>query len=1238
MFDAIRFLTTAPANSDQYVAHHDAALVVLSVGVAVAAAYAAMVATARCAASIRRGTRLGWLSAAALTLGLGTWAMHFIGMLALNLPCGISYDVWGTMVSMLPGVVGSALALSLVVRPAVSQPKLWFSSVLLGGGIGAMHYSGMAAMQIEGFVAYAPDTFVLSVGIAVALAYLGLRVWVQTRCANYRCTAVVALIMGAAVSGMHYTAMGASYFLRQPGPAALRSVMEPGNLAVVVAVVAGLLVLLIVVLAALSRYQTIADQLRESEQRWRFALEGGGDGVWDVQLPSGEGVLSPAGKTLFGFAPDENPHHVSQWQERVHPEDRQRVMDEYLAFLRSAGTYYASEYRVLTHDQKMNWVMSQGMVARRDGRGKVVRLIGTVRNVTERKLAQQRDQRHSLVYGLLAGKAPMAQVLQYIVDGLEAANPAHRCAIYLLEDGKPRAQVAAVLGLVGPDGMPLMLDMPAPEGCGLAAQSGLAMHAGNEPGSDARGVLAPWLRALGVQVCWSQPIVSSAGVVLGALDVYSSSPAAASDPEAQWLADEARLVALVVERSRAESRLQLAASVFTHAREGIMITDAQGSIIEVNDTFSRITGYPRDEVLGRNPRLLQSGRQGPDFYAQLWKQVKQNGQWTGEIWNRRKNGEVFAEMCTISVVQDARGQTQNYLALFSDITPLKAHQQELERLAHYDNLTGLPNRTLLADRLRQAMAHCSRSNKSLAVVYLDLDGFKEVNDQHGHNVGDELLVVVAGRMSAVLREGDTLARMGGDEFVAVLLDLDAAADCETVLERLLQAASQPVDVGELRVQVSASIGVTLYPQDGADADQLMRHADQAMYQAKHRGKNCFHLFDVDQDAALHAHHEIMERVRQGFRRREFVLHYQPKVNLRDARVQGLEALIRWQHPERGLLPPSEFLPAIQHTDVMIELGQHVVESALSQLHQWRAVGLGWPVAVNIAAQHLTMKDFVPWLKATLERYPEVPASLLELEIVETAALDDVRQVAAVIDACHALGVTFAIDDFGTGYSSLSYLKSLPADRIKIDRSFVRDMLDDSSDLAVVRGVISLANVFHREVVAEGLDRPEQGVLLMQMGCDVAQGYGIARPMPGDEVPAWVARYVPDRLWARWARQLWDMDDLPLLLAGHDHARAVTALLHGTASELEATTARAMAQATCRLSQWLEGRAATVYAHMPSYAVLVQRHADLHRLMEGARKDRSVQPESGLALRAALQALTDQIAVFQDQCAAVDTVY
>ncbi len=559
----------------------------------------------------------------------------------------------------------------------------------------------------------------------------------------------------------------------------------------------------------------------------------------------------------------------------------------------------------------------------------------------------------------------------------------------------------------------------------------------------------------------------------------------------------------ISERREAELKLQLAANVFTHAREGIMITAADGSILEINDTFTHITGYNREEILGQNPKFLHSGRQESGFYAEMWKSVLEKGYWCGEIWNRRKNGQVYAEILTISAVLDATGKTLNYVGLFSDITPMKEHQQQLEQIAHFDPITSLPNRVLLADRLKHAMSRSQRHNQLLAVVYLDLDGFKAVNDTHGHDIGDELLVVIAQRMKESLRDSDTLARIGGDEFVAVLADFENVTDCEPILARLLTAAANPVLFSHLVLQVSASIGVTFYPKDGADADQLMRHADQAMYIAKQAGKNRYHIFDVDQDMAIQSQHERLEFLQQALDQRQFVLHYHPKVNLKSGEVIGVEALIRWQHPERGLLPPADFLPILQNHPLAIRIGQWVIDTVLTQIGDWRASGLDMPVSVNIDAQQLQQHDFFHQLAAILGKHPDINPNYLELEILETSLLDDMMAGSTNIQACREIGIRFALDDFGTGYSSLTYLRRLPADTLKIDQSFIRDMLDDPDDLAIVSGVIGLAKVFSRQVIAEGVESIDHGLKLLSLDCELAQGFGIARPMPGADLPAWV---------------------------------------------------------------------------------------------------------------------------------------
>jgi diguanylate cyclase (GGDEF)-like protein/PAS domain S-box-containing protein len=577
-------------------------------------------------------------------------------------------------------------------------------------------------------------------------------------------------------------------------------------------------------------------------------------------------------------------------------------------------------------------------------------------------------------------------------------------------------------------------------------------------------------------------------------------------------ADE--LILAKEEKEKLADELALAAKVFTHAREGIMITDAQGNIIEVNDTFSLTTGYSREESIGTKPRIVNYGRQTREFYDDMLNAIMNEGYWSGEVWSRRKNGEMYAEIKTISAVYDEYGITTHYVALGSDITPMKEHQTQLEYIAHYDLLTNLPNRVLLADRLSQAMLKCNRHKHSLAVVFLDLDGFKAVNDAYGHDVGDELLIVLSLRMAGALRECDTLARIGGDEFVAVLADLATVEDCKLVVERLLLAASESVTVCDVVLSISASIGVTLYPQDNSDTDLLMRHADQAMYRAKELGKNCYHVFDTAIDDAVKVRQESLEAIRHALDNNEFVLYYQPKVNMKTGAVVGVEALIRWQHPKRGLLPPIEFLPVIESNPMMIEMGEWVIDTALAQIIQWQKTELKslLTISVNIAAVQLQQPYFTQRLTALLAANVGVEPRYLELEVLETSALDDVHNISKTMNACNELGVSFALDDFGTGYSSLTYLRRLPASLIKIDQSFVRDMLVDSDDFAIVTGVIALAKSFNRDVIAEGVETIEHGKALLELGCHLAQGYGIARPMPANEILAWISNWKPHVSW------------------------------------------------------------------------------------------------------------------------------
>jgi diguanylate cyclase (GGDEF)-like protein len=439
----------------------------------------------------------------------------------------------------------------------------------------------------------------------------------------------------------------------------------------------------------------------------------------------------------------------------------------------------------------------------------------------------------------------------------------------------------------------------------------------------------------------------------------------------------------------------------------------------------------------------------------------------------------------------------------SDLSLVRVHQERLSRMAYYDALTGLPNRLLLTERLQQEVERARHTGKLLAVAYLDLDGFKPVNDTLGHDAGDMLLAAVANRLRHCFRPGDTVCRVGGDEFVSLLPGLETAADAQRAAGRALAAVARPFEIRGQPVTVSASIGLTLFPQDGSDAGVLLRHADQAMYLAKQTGRNRCHVFDISDNLRVSEARERQARIQTGLNLGEFELFYQPKLDLRCGRVVGAEALVRWNHPERGLLAPDDFLPDLENSDTIVALGDWVMETALCQMAIWHRKGLDITVSVNVAARQLQESRFVAKVRERLGRWPELPAGSLEIEIVETAALEDVDAVSTVIRACRDMGVSFAIDDFGTGYSSLSYLRRLPVDVLKIDKSFVIDMPDQPDSLTIVRAVIGLARAFDRRVVAEGVEGPQHVAMLLDLGCDLGQGFGIAPPLPAAEFTGWL---------------------------------------------------------------------------------------------------------------------------------------
>lgn len=534
--------------------------------------------------------------------------------------------------------------------------------------------------------------------------------------------------------------------------------------------------------------------------------------------------------------------------------------------------------------------------------------------------------------------------------------------------------------------------------------------------------------------------------------------------------------------------------------------------LEVNNAFCRMTGYTQKELIGQHARLLYLNNWDYDWVGQeKYRQIAERGTGSVEVRWRRKDGKVIWVLLS-STPLDGKNLAKGVTFTALDITDRKKAEERIAHLAYHDTLTELPNRALLTDRLQQAMAQTRRDHKQLAVCYLDLDNFKPINEALGHVKGDQLLVKVAHRLKECIRAGDTVARLGGDEFVLLLGNLSDIEECGHALDRLKMALQIPFTIADQAVYLSASLGVTLYPDDDADPDTLLRHVDHAMYAAKQAGGNRYQMFDADDNRRACEYHELLRQVEQGVIAGEFRLHYQPKVNMRHGTLFGAEALIRWQHPQEGLLPPARFMPTVETSELAVMIDRWVLNEALRQMTTWANQGLHLSISVNLSSRCLQQPDFTTQLQTLLADYPAALAHQLVLEILETAALHDIQTISRLMTDCQRLGVRFALDDFGTGYCSLTYLKQLPVQLLKIDQSFVRDLLVDSEAQAIVEGVIGLSRAFRRGVIAEGVETIEHGRLLLDLGCDFAQGYGIARPMPPAQIPDWIAGWQPPSAW------------------------------------------------------------------------------------------------------------------------------
>lgn len=550
-------------------------------------------------------------------------------------------------------------------------------------------------------------------------------------------------------------------------------------------------------------------------------------------------------------------------------------------------------------------------------------------------------------------------------------------------------------------------------------------------------------------------------------------------------------------RKREEEQLRLAAKVFESTAEAILITDTNNNVVAVNDAFTQMSGYSFDEVKGRNPRILSSGQHGVDFFRDMWKSLHEGGFWQGEIIDRNKAGKLYYKHMAINVVKDMQGVITHYVSIASDISERKEYEKNVHFLAYYDVLTGLPNRTLLRDRLGQLIAVSHRDEMRFALLFIDLDRFKYINDSMGHSVGDKLLQSVAQRLQTCVREGDTVSRIGGDEFIVLLREVDEQG-VVLVAEKLLRILATPFNLGGQEISTYASIGIALYPTHASDIDALMKNADAAMYNAKENGRNNYKFFTPEMNFRAHQVFSMEKDLRVALDQDQFMLVYQPKVDLASGKICGAEALIRWKHPENGFVSPAEFIPVAEETGQIVAIGEWVLRTACWRFASWQKQGMPvFPIAVNMSIRQLRQPNLTGVIKAVLKETGLSP-DCLELEITEGIMMGDNKAAMEFLTRMHKLGVQMSIDDFGTGFSSLNYLKNLPVSKLKIDQSFVRDIGSDESDAAIVRSIISLGHRLDMKVIAEGVETLEQIDFLRIRGCDEVQGYFFSRPLAADD--------------------------------------------------------------------------------------------------------------------------------------------
>ncbi|WP_185961377.1 PAS domain S-box protein [Telmatospirillum sp. J64-1] len=829
----------------------------------------------------------------------------------------------------------------------------------------------------------------------------------------------------------------------------------------------------------ISERKRAAEALQEREQRLQGIMDSVAEGIITADERGVIQSLNPAAEALFGWKASEL---VGQNLSVLMPSRQAQAHDGYIAHYLKTG-----EAKVLGHSREMEGRRRDGSVFALDlnvtelRQGEARLFIGIVRDVTERKrteeaLRRARDELEARV------EERTAELRRLSHQTTQILNSAGEGIVGIDRDGNvtfANPRVAELSGfspgeLVGRSLSDLLIRTVGQEDdldvlpLGMAISLGLVEQNTEMEFRRKDGTSFP------IEIA-SAPM-EDGGVLLGSV----------------------MMVRDITERKQAEEKSRLAATVFETTAEAIMVLDSDFRVTMVNPAYTVITGYQAAEVTGARPFFLVTGEEGEDFYVEMWRAVREEGRWEGEQWNRRKDGARYAERLAISVIRDEHGQPSQHVVVFSDITQRKLDEERIRYQANYDGLTGLPNRTLFLDRLGQAVASARRSHQRVGLMFIDLDGFKLVNDTLGHDIGDELLKEAARRLQDCVRSGDTVARLGGDEFTVIMPDLGGVQNASLVAGRIIAALEKPMILNGHEAFVSASIGLTTFPEDAQDPHALLKNADAAMYRAKEQGKANYQFFTADMNAQVKERLVIKNGLSKALERDEFVLFYQPKVELGSNRIVGVEALLRWRNADLGLVSPVKFIPILEESGLIGPVGEWVLDAACRQHKAWSEAGFEIPVAVNLSVRQLRQPGFARVVEDLLNRADVRPWGL-ELEITESMIMKDTENAVSTLRELHNMGINLAMDDFGTGYSSLSYLKRFPLDVIKIDRSFVNDIATDPDDLEIIRTIISMGHSLRRRIIAEGVETVEQRQLLEALNCDEIQGYLISRPVPAEEL-------------------------------------------------------------------------------------------------------------------------------------------